>query len=70
VQELYKSVVLPCMIQLEHGVKIGGQCYIGTMHFLCGDHNELCAVAGILGAARAYLKYSKFSDHQCMLTAM
>lgn len=58
VQELYKSVVIPDLIQLEHGVTFDEKAYFGTIHFLCGDHNELCAIAGILGAAViTFLKY-------------
>lgn len=49
VQELYKSVVIPDIVQLELGVMFDKCPYIGTIHFLCGDHNELCGVAGILG---------------------
>ena len=34
-----------------------GQAYIGTINFLCGDHNELCEVGGIVGANESVTRY-------------
>lgn len=53
VQEIYKQVVVPDMYQLENGVMIRGASYVGSIHFIAGDHQEICALAGLPGAPRS-----------------
>lgn len=48
VQEVYEKIVLPDVYQLEHGVHfVGSGNFIGTIHFIAGDHEEIVALAGI-----------------------
>lgn len=68
VQEIYKYVVVPDMFQLEQGVTINGTRYVGTIHFIAGDHVELCKLAGIPTGAAIHVSYTcvlheKISSH-------
>ena len=49
VQEIYKQVVLPDMFQLENGIVLGGKHFVGTIHFIAGDHKELIELGGLPG---------------------
>lgn len=44
---MYENFVVRDMWQLENGIRVNGQNYIGTIHFIAGDHVELCALAGL-----------------------
>lgn len=35
------------MLQLETGIRVGDKNFVGTIHFIAGDHVELCDLAGI-----------------------
>lgn len=51
--EIFRQVVLPDLLQLQHGIQIATKKgsdvrkYIGALHMLIGDHVELCEAAGI-----------------------
>ena len=49
VQEIYKQVVIPDVYQLENGIAIGSQFFVGTIHFIAGDHVELIDLGGLPG---------------------
>lgn len=50
-QDVYKHIVVPDMLQLENGIRIWDKNFVGTIHFIAGDHVELCDLAGITTGA-------------------
>lgn len=60
VQEIYKQVVIPDVYQLENGIAIGSQFFVGTIHFIAGDHVELIDLGGLPGTDDAK---ALVSDH-------
>lgn len=67
-KEIYRQVIIPDMLQLEHGIQVESEadptkvtCYIGSVHMVIGDHMELCKLAGIItGINNSFLKYLFF----------
>jgi hypothetical protein len=54
--EIIRSVVLPAMLQLEHGISLidhnkQRSQYVGSPHVWIGDHVELCQVGGMTSGA-------------------
>lgn len=47
VRSVYEAFVVQDIWQLENGIRVDNHNYIGTIHFIAGDHVELCALAGI-----------------------
>jgi len=41
-------VVVPDVYQLEHGIHVRGVGnFVGSIHFIAGDHKELCDIGGL-----------------------
>jgi hypothetical protein len=67
VQEIYKRLVLPDVLQLERGITLDGENYVGTIHMIIGDHIELIELAG-LPSTNLYPYYQNRSyTYECVV---